>query len=146
MKKQNILYLLKMGMDDDNISQDIKNHRVRVIENINIFYKGVKYNMFFEFSHGIHRRYMTTNKRTGKPLKKEVEEIIIRDGLYIDTEFEKTEINNDGREYQISQRKLDLENEFYKEHHAYTKKDIIEVVNRYKIGEKFTDIYLIETV
>lgn len=36
----NVLYLRKMGMDDDTIKTDVKNHRVRVIENIDIIYKG----------------------------------------------------------------------------------------------------------
>ena len=38
--KKNILYLLEMGMNDNNIKTDIKNHRIRVIENIDIIYKG----------------------------------------------------------------------------------------------------------
>lgn len=36
----NVLYLRKMGMDDDTIKTDVKNHRVRVLENIDIIYKG----------------------------------------------------------------------------------------------------------
>lgn len=141
----NVLYLRKMGMDDDAIKTDVKNHRVRVLENIDIIYKGEKYNMFFEFTHGAHRRYRTTNKRTGAPLKKAVEEIILKDGIYISTEFEKLEGTwKDGTPYYSSWRNLDFESEFYNEHHAYTKKDILEIVNRYKVGEKFTDVCLIE--
>lgn len=143
--KKNTLYLLEMGMHDSSISTDIKNHRVRVVENIDIVYKNEKYNMFFEFTQGTHRRYRTTKKRTGAPLKKAVEEIIIKDGLFIDTEYEKTETDESGFTWKISGRKSDLEYEIFKEHHAYTQKDILEVVNRYKIGEKFTDICLIET-
>lgn len=142
----NVLYLREMGMNDDTIKTDVKNHRVRVIENIDIIYKGEKYNMFFEFTHGVHRRYRTTNKRTGAPFKKAVEEIILKDGIYIDTEFEKLEGTwKDGTPYYSSWRNLDFESEFYNEHHAYTKKDILEIVNRYKVGEKFTDVCLIET-
>lgn len=71
----NVLYLRKMGMDDDSIKTDVKNHRVRVIENIDIIYKGEKYNMFFEFTHGAHIRYRTANKRTGAPLKKQLRKL-----------------------------------------------------------------------
>lgn len=140
---KNVLYLMEMGMNDNTIATDVKNHRVRVLENIDIIYKGKKYNMFFEFSHGIHRRYRTTNKRTGAPLKKAVEEIILKDGLYITTQFEKIEWK-DGTPYFSSWRNSELESEFYNEHHEYTKKDILEIVNRYKVGEKFTDICLIK--
>lgn len=143
--EKNTLYLLEMGMYDNDISTDIKNHRIRVIENIDIVYKGKSYNMFFEFKQGTHRRYRTTNKRTGAPLKKAVEEIILKDGLFIDTEYEKLETDKNGFTWKSSWRKSDLEREIFEEHHAYTKKDILDVVNRYKVGEKFTDICLIET-
>lgn len=141
------LYLLKMGCDDDNISTDIKNHRVRVVENIDIRYKGEIYNMFFEFCQGAHRRYRKTNKRTGAPLKREVEEIIVKDGLYINTCFDKLErVAEDGTPLYTSWRCSALEQEFYEEHHGYTREDILKVVNRYKIGEPFTEVYLIDRV
>lgn len=140
--KKNILYLREMGMNDNTITGDIKNHRVRVIENIDILYKGTAYNMFFEFTTGKHHRTRTTNKRTGEPLKKPVTEIITENGLFIDTEYEKTE---PGRDWKSSWRNSEFEREFYNEHREYTKKNILEVVNRYKVGEPFTDICLIET-
>ncbi len=143
--KKNILYLLEMGMNDNTISTDIKNHRIRTVENIDIQYKGELYNMFFEFTQGTHRRHRTTNKRTGAPLKHPVEEIILKDGLFIDTQYEKTETDRTGRTWESSWRNSEFEREFYNEHHGYTKKDILEVVNRYKVGEPFTDICLIET-
>lgn len=141
----NTLYLMEMGMHDDNISTDVKNHRVRVIENIDIVYKGKKYNMFFEFTQGEHCNYRTTNKRTGAQLKKAVKETILKDGIYIDTQFEKLETDSTGRTWFSSWRKSDLEEEFYKEHLAYTKESILKIVNRYKIGAPFTDVCLIET-
>ena len=143
--KKNILYLLEMGMNDNNIKTNIKNHRVRVIENIDIIYKGEKYNMFFEFTQGTHRNYRTTNKRTGMPLKKAVEEIILKDGIYIDTQFEKPKTDSTGRTWFSSWRKSDFEEEFYREHLEYTKESILKIVNRYKIGEPFTEVCLIET-
>lgn len=139
------LYLLKMGCDDNDITTDIKNHRVRVVENIDICYKGKTYNMFFEFCQGAHRRYRTTNKRTEAPLKREVEEIIVKDGLYINTCFDKLErVAEDGTPLYTSWRHNELEQEFYEEHREYTQKDILEVVNRYNIGEKYTNICLID--
>lgn len=138
--KKNVLYLMEMGMNDNTIATDVKNHRVRVLENIDIIYKGEKYNMFFEFTHGAHRRYRKT------PHGNTVKEIILKDGIYIDSQFEKLEgTRKDGTPYYSSWRKSDLEAEFYEEHHEYTKKDILEIVNRYKVGEKFTDVCLIET-
>ena len=113
--KKNTLYLLEMGMHDNNILTDIKNHRIRVVENIDILYKGKEYNMFFEFTQGTHRRYRTTNKRTGAPLKKAVEEIILKDGLYIDTEYERTETDERGFTWKSSWRNSALEREFYEE-------------------------------
>ena len=131
---------MEMGMNDNTIATDVKNHRVRVLENIDIIYKGEKYNMFFEFTHGAHRRYRKT------PHGNTVKEIILKDGIYIDSQFEKLEgTRKDGTPYYSSWRKSDLESEFYNEHHKYTKKDILEIVNRYKVGEKFTDVCLIET-
>ena len=142
---KNTLYLLEMGCNDPEINTDIKNHRVRVVENVDIIYKGKPYNMFFEFTQGNHWRYRTTNKRTGAPLKKPVYEVILKDALFIDTQFERLEGTwEDGTPYYSSWRKSDLEREFWEEHHAYTKKDVLEVVNRYKVGEKFTDVCLIE--
>ena len=139
------LYLLKMGCDDDNITTNIKNHRVRVIENIDIRYKGETYNMFFEFCQGAHHRYRTTNKRTGAPLKRGVEEIIVKDGLYVNTQFEKLErVAEDGTPLFSCWRNAALEQEFYEEHHGYTREDILEVVNRYNIGEPFTEVCLID--
>lgn len=138
------LYLLEMGMNDANISTDIKNHRIRTVENIDIFYKGKTYNMFFEFTQCPHYNYRTTNKRTGAPLKKAVQELIIKDGLHMDTQFEVLEkIFADGTPFYASYRKGDFESEIWNEHHAYTKKDILEIVNRYAI-EKYNKVVLIE--
>ena len=116
-----------------------------MVENIDICYKGKTYNMFFEFCQGAHRCYRKTNKRTGAPLKREVEEIIIKDGLYINTCFDKLErVAEDGIPLYTSWRNSALEQEFYEEHHGYTREDILEVVNRYNIGEPFTEVCLLD--
>jgi hypothetical protein len=143
---KNTLYLLEMGMDDQEILSDIKNHRVRTIENIDIIYKGEKYNMFFEFTFSEHFKYRTVNKRTGKPLKHPVKEIIGKNCLNVDTQFEKKEKNLYGKEWMSSWRKLDLEMEVHEKHYLYNKKNILKIVNKYKIGEKFTDICLVKDV
>ena len=132
----NTLYLMEMGMNDNNITTDIKNHRVRVLENIDIIYKGEKYNMFFEFTQCTHREYRTTNKRTGQPLKHPKVETILTDALGLDAQFEKLETRRDGSTWESSWRKCDLEEEVRKECHKYTRADVLEVVNRYKIGVK----------
>ena len=100
--------------------------------------------MFFEFTQGIHRRYRRTNKYTGKLLKKEVEEIILKDGIYINTEYKKSETDSTGHTWISSYGASDLEEEIYKEHLEYTKENILKIVNRYKIGEPFTEVCLIE--
>jgi hypothetical protein len=139
------LYLLEMGMNDATINTDIKNHRIRTVENIDIIYKGKKYNMFFEFTHCEHWNYRKTNKRTGAPLKNPVKEIITKDGLHVETEFEVLEkVFADGTPFYSSYRKCDLELEIWNKHYEYTKKNILEIVNKYAI-EKYDKVVLIET-
>lgn len=143
--KKNTLYLMEMGMHDEKIATDVKNHRVRVINNIDIVYNGEKYNLFFEFTQGAHWYYRTTNKRNGEPLKRPVTEIILKDGIFIDTQYEKEQITKGtGYKYMASYRLSSLEKEFYNEHLDYSRKSILKIVNRYKVGEKFTDVCLIE--
>lgn len=144
--KKNVLYLMEMGSDLKEIKTNVKNCRVRVLENIDILYKGKVYSMFFEFLHGTHWHYRTENLRNGKPLKKPVYTVDLVDGVYLDTQFEELQGTwQDGTPYYASYRNSALEKEFYNEHHEYTKKDILEIVNRYKIGEKFTEVCLVET-
>lgn len=142
--KRNTLYLMEMGMNDEKITTDIKNHRVRVVNNIDIVYDGEKYNLFFEFTQGAHWYYRTRNKRNGEPLKKPVTETILKDGIFIDTQYEKEQITKTGYKYMASYRLSSLEKEFYIEHLDYSRKSILEIVNRYKVGEKFTDVCLIK--
>ena len=142
---KNILYLLEMGCNDPEINTDVKNHRVRVVERVDIIYKGKPYNMFFEFLHGKHWHYRTENKRTGEPLKKPVYVVDLENGMHLDTQYEELAGTwSDGAPYYNSYRKSDLEHEFYNEHLEFTRKNILKVINRYKIGEKFTDVCLIE--
>ena len=143
MKKRNVLYLLEMGMNDKNISTDIKNHRIRVIDRIDIVYKGEAYNMFFEFLQGVHWHYRKENLRTGKPLKHPVYTVDVVDGLYIETQDERMKVDTWG-EFEMSYRNSALEREFWEEHREYTRANILEVVNRYKVGAPYTEVKLID--
>ena len=137
------LYLLEMGMDDKNIHTDLQNHRVRVLENIDIEYKGTKYNMFFEFLQATHYNYRKTNKRTGEPLKKMVQELIIKDGLSLDTQFEREEHDERfNRTWTSSWRKADLEKEFWDMHLEFTRANVLKVVNAYLL-EKYDKVVLV---
>ena len=142
--KTNILYLREMGMDDKNINTDLQNHRVRVLENIDIIYKGTPYNMFFEFTQATHYNYRTTNKRTGAPLKKMVRELIVKDGLHLDTQYERLEGTwKDGTPFYGSYRKGDFEKEVWDQHLDYTRENVLAVVNAYAV-RKYDKIVLVE--
>ena len=137
------LYLLEMGMNSNEIQTDVKNYRVRVLENIDINYNGTLYNMFFEFHHATHYNYRKTNKKTGEPLKKMVQELIIKDGLHIETEFKKPETDSRGFTWEMSYRNSALERDVWNKHLAYTKANILSVVNAYSV-EKYNKVVLVE--
>lgn len=139
--KNNTLFLRKMGMDDNTITTDIKNHRVRTIENIDILYNGKHYYMFFEFLQCTQYQMRYKNKRTGKELKHPVREVVLTDALCVDTQYEEMRA---GSAFPASWCCSQMEREIWNEHHKYTRRDILEIINRYKIGAKFTDIKLID--
>lgn len=138
----NTLYLKKMGMDDNSIMGDIKNHRVRVCENIDIIYQGTPYNMFFEFLQWDKWTYRTTNKRTGEPLKKAVRELVNHNALCIDTQYEKLEKGN-GYNWFSSWRLSALEKEVHAKIPEFNKADILKVVNTYSV-QKYNKIVFID--
>ena len=140
--KKKILYLREMG--SDVCTTDVINCRVRVLENIPIHYNGEDYNLFFEFLRCTHWHYRTENIRTGKPLKKPVYVLDVKEGLSLDTQFERMEKLSNGREWEMSYRLGKFEEEVYQERRAYTKKDILAVVNRYIIGDPYTDICFVK--
>ena len=137
------LYLMEMGCNDKDIKTDLQNHRVRVLENIDIVYKGKFYNMFFEFTTGNHWKVRTTNKRNGQPLKKPITETILRDALFVDTQFEKTETDSSERAWEMSYSKTDLERENWEKHYKYTRENVLKVINTYAI-EKYNKVILCE--
>ena len=150
MEKGKTLFMEKMGMDDNMLVFDIKNHRVRVTENIDIIFEGKFYNMFFEFTARRAWRVRTTNKRTGKPLKHPITETVNPYSIGIDTQFEKPEIGKaaDGTIYkwESSWRNSKLEHEavYDKEKQPdYTKQTILDIINTYAI-EKYNKLVFID--
>ena len=143
-KTNRVLYLREMGWDDANIPTDIKNHRIRTIENVDIMYKKESYNMFFEFTFWERHAYRTVNKRTGKQLKNAVNELVNPMGIGIDTEYEKDEYDDiKGYKWRSSWRLSALEKEAYDMNLSYTKAGILRIINRYAI-EPFGRVVLIE--
>ena len=139
----NTLYLEKIGMNDNSIVGDIKNHRVRAIDNISISFQGVNYSLFMEFSQWAHYTYRTTNKRTGAALKKPVRELVNANGVFIDTQYDKEEENANGYKFTLSYRLSSLEKEIAAENYSFTRSDILTIVNSYSI-EKYSRVALIE--
>lgn len=141
---KNTLYLVEMGMDDNKITTDVKNHRVRVIDRIDIVYGGKEYNMFFEFMTGRHWHYRHENLRTGAPLKHPVYTVDVEQGLWIETDYEEVvNICADGTRLCNSYRNSELEKEFHSKHYEYTRENILKVVNKYKVGAPFTEVKLV---
>ena len=143
--RENILYLEERGCNDNKIPYDIKNHRIDTIENIDIVYNGKKYNMFFEFTTNDHWRMRYTNKRTGEPLKKPVTETILKNGIFVGTQFERQEgFWQDGKTpFFASYRNSKLEREIWEKHYNYSRKSILEIINAYSI-KKYAKVVLIE--
>ena len=144
---KNILYLREMGMNDKNIRTDIQNHRVRVLENVDIIYQGQPYNMFFEFTQCNRQFWRDTNKRAGKPLKKSVLDRIEKDRLHLDTEYEKViyQKNCAGKDCSCKASfRSNLDQEVWEENLPYTREAVLSVVNRYKEGEPFTEVVLVQ--
>lgn len=138
------LFLREMGMDYNNPAVDgVKNHRVRVLENIDIVFEGEVYNLFFEFLQVTKYTYRTINKRTGKELKHPVKELVNANGIMIDTQFERPEKDSFGRVWNMSYRLGKFESEIWNDNLDYTKKAVLEIVNRYSTV-KYNKVVLIE--
>ena len=129
----NTLFLKEMGMYDNNLRGDVKNHRVRVLENIDVIVKGEKYSMFFEFGSWDKHRVRTTNKRTGEPLKHPVTESVNPNSFHVDTQYD----NENG-----SFRNSVLEREIHSHDYDYTRENILKAVNAYAI-KKYDKVVLV---
>ena len=137
------LYLRKMGCDIREPKTDINNYRVRVIENIDINFKGEAYNMFFEFCHWDRTFWRFTNKRTGKELKKPVKDHFNHDAMCIDTQYERPETTASGYNFMASYRNSTLEKTEHEKNRNYTRADILAVINSYAI-DKYSKVVFIE--
>ena len=135
----NIFYLECRGCNSATMQGDIKNHRIDSIGKTEIKFNGELYNLFFEFTQGEHWRYRTENKRTGKPLKHSVYETIINNGIHTNTEYERKENG-----FMMSYRLGAFEREMWNQHFDYTKKSVLQIVNKYKTGKKYTKVCIID--
>lgn len=126
------LELVKMGMDN-NFNDGINNYRIRTKGECINGKDGRKY--FLEFTVCNHSHYRKTNKRTGKPLKKWIWEVIKPHAIHLDTEYT-TEEN-------MSYRNAKLEEEVYNKHLDYNIANILDIVNEIS-KDKYTDIVFVD--
>ena len=118
----NILYLRKMGLnfwDDETAQSDIKNYRVRTLDECVPGKDGRLY--FLEFSLWRNRKQVRyTHKVTGKPLKHPKYDIINPQAVAIDTEY--SDANG-------SWRNATMEERLHTKNYSYNTADILEIVN-----------------
>lgn len=119
---ENILYLRKMGLnfwDDEIAKSDIKNYRVRTLDECVPGKDGRLY--FIEFSLWRNRKQVRyTHKVTGKPLKYPKYDIINPQAVAIDTEY--SDANG-------SWRNATLEERLHTKNYSYNTADILAIVN-----------------
>lgn len=123
------LYLEKRGCDffkNDTIQKvsDVGNYRVCTHRECILGKDGKMY--FLEFTNGERRKVRYENKRTGKPLKKPITEVVMAYSLCLNTQY---------TENGLSYRNLKIEKDFYnKEPMLYTLENILKVVNDISIN------------
>lgn len=131
------LYLCKRGgkfHPKEHNQSDIGNYRVGTLCECVPGKDGRTY--FLEFNLWENRKaYRTTHKRTGKPLKNPVPEIINPNGLHLDTGY--TDENG------MCFRNCKLEADISAKNYSYTKADILAVANEVSTT-KYNDIKFIE--
>lgn len=113
---------------------DVGNYRVGIYDYSIHCINGRDY--ILEFGKWTRYRYRKTNKRTGKPLKHEVKELINLNGLYFDTEFQRMENG-----FMMSYRDCLLEETIDNMNLSYTKADILRVINMIS-EQKYDDIVI----
>lgn len=134
----NTLILEKRGCDfyrdEYKNYSDIGNHRVGVYDYTVAGKDGRNY--IVEFTMNDHRVYRTTNKRTGAPLKHGKVDIVKRNALYLDTQYEEIK---PGEKWAGCYRNLEIEKNIYNMHLDFTKAGILEAVNTIS-KDKYKDI------
>lgn len=133
MEEKRILKMKKMGMDfldGEYLKSDIGNHRIRVVEDIEL--KDGRM-MFFEFM--VWKKYIWRyhNKKTGQPLKKPIKELFNDTALAIDTQYE----NEKG-----CYRDSTIEKAVYSLGFDYKKSSILTIINMFS-KKQYTDIEFI---
>lgn len=126
--KEKTLYLERRGCDffeGDSISNfsDVGNYRVGIYKNRIQAKDGNAY--ILEFGGWDRKKTRYTSLRTGKPLKHPKTEVIQRNALHIDTEFEKP----DEKGRIASWRNSRLECEMNSKGYPFTKAGILAAVN-----------------
>lgn len=134
--KKNVLYLEARGCyfwEDDKINtiSDVGNYRVGAYDEPIPAKDGNNY--ILEFTNWDRHETRRTNKRTGKPLKNPVYELVLPGALHIDTEFD------DDRG---SWRNCKLEAEIHALRLTYTKANILKVVNQISV-KQYDDIIIV---
>lgn len=129
MKHETILFLECRGcyfFQNDPILffSDVGNYRVGAYNNRIAAKDGRFY--ILEFGSYDRRETRTTHKKTGKPLKHPKTEIVLKNALHIDTEFE----NCNG-----AWRNSALEKEYHDKKLTYTRENILKTVNEISIKQ-----------
>lgn len=138
----NILVLDGRGCNfchDDEIrkTSDVGNYRVCTMDE-NIKGKNGK-TYFLEFTRADARTVRTTNKRTGQPLKKPIVEIVLKNALYVRTQFSRIENG-----WTLAFADLETEKRYNATEAArpYTKRNILDVVNEIS-ADHFDDVAIL---
>ena len=131
------LFLVKMGMDfryDTELQElsDVNNHRVRT-QGCEIEGKDGRI-YFLEFTTYTKTKIRTTSKRGNKLLKNPVDEVVLKNALHVDTQFD---------DEKGSYRNIERETEIHDKNYTYTIENILKVVN-YISKDNYTDVEFVE--
>lgn len=131
------LYLVKMGMDFSHDLElqklsDVNSHSVRTQGCVIEGKDGNTY--FLEFATYTKMQTRTTSKRGNKLLKKPVREVVLKNALHVNTQFDNT---------QGSFRNINLEKEIHDKNYTYTIENILNVAN-YISKDNYTEVKFVE--
>lgn len=130
---------------------DLNYHRLELIGGADIAFtpgrlispdRKVYRNMYIEFNGCVHYTYRHTHKYTGKPLKKSVKELLNSNAMHIDTEY-KVEVFDGRNVWNASYRLSPLEKEIWENNYSYTKKDVLQFLNRYGV-KKYNNVVIVQ--
>lgn len=134
MEKYPNLFLWRTG-------EYAKEH-LKTIEDVDIIYKDKEYNVRFKFYCQTVLKVRTINKRTGAKLKRPVYSTCNELAVYV--LYKKLVKTRDNQTPHYEWRYFEeLEKELNQDRQTYTRENILKVVNLYKKGKKFIDVYFI---